>query len=267
MTEAQTKDDDGSTLLSIVQAIAISPAKATKIVNQYKKAGRKTNPKVTDEELERIVSNKIINTYSTYASLSGGITALPGIIPGVGTIMAAVGGGTADLTACMKIQIDMTMLLATNFGWDLTDHDAMFMTMLIAVSGGLEKLGVQTGAPVASKAGVKMLQMYLQGAALIAVKEFFKKFGITFTRKALEKSIPFGVGVVAGSGLNYALTDYVGNQAVKCFTIERKMRQEPDEEDEDTTASDEPQTTEVITPSDNGPQADAAHDTHEAVTS
>lgn len=230
MEDTQTKDER-SLLLSAVQAVAISPEKAAKIVAQYRKAARKTNREASDAEIEELVSKKIVNKYSSYASLSGGIAALPGIIPGVGTVAAMVGGGMADTTACMKIQIDMTMLLATNFGWDLNEHDAMYMTILIAVIGSLEKMGVGVGAPVASKAGVKMLQQYLKGATLIAVKEFFKRFGITFTRKALEKSIPYGVGVAAGSGLNYALTQYVGFEAVKCFTIERQMREHPEPSD------------------------------------
>lgn len=220
--------DQGSLLLTAVQAVAISPEKAKKIVGQYQKSARKTNPKASETEIEEIISHKIVDKYSKYASLSGGVAALPGIIPGVGTVAAMVGGGMADTTACMKIQIDMTMLLATNFGYDLNDHDAMYMTTLIAVSGGLEKMGVGIGVPVASKAGVKMLKQYLKGATLTIVKELFKRFGLTFTRKALEKSIPFGVGVVAGSSLNYALTQYVGHQAIKCFTIERQMEEEDD---------------------------------------
>ncbi|KXV77389.1 EcsC family protein [Acetobacter cerevisiae] len=219
--------NDGSLILTAVQAIAISPEKAKKWVTQYKKAAQKSHPDYDETQIEKIVSEKIISKYSSYSSLSGGLTAIPGAIPGVGTLISAIGGGTADLTACMKIQIDMTMLLATNYGWDLTDHDALHMTMLIALSGGLEKLGVQTGAPVASKAGVKMLQQYLKGAVLVTVKEFFKKFGIAFSRKALEKSIPFGVGIAAGSGLNYILTQYIGKEAVKAFTIEREMRSLP----------------------------------------
>jgi len=220
--------DQGSLLLTAVQAVAISPEKAKKIVGQYQKSARKTNPKASETEIEEIISHKIADKYSRYASLSGGVAALPGIIPGVGTVAAMVGGGMADTTACMKIQIDMTMLLATNFGYDLNDHDAMYMTTFIAVSGGLEKMGVGIGVPVASKAGVKMLKQYLKGATLTIVKELFKCFGFTFTRKALEKSIPFGVGVVAGSSLNYALTQYVGHQAIKCFTIERQMEEEDD---------------------------------------
>jgi hypothetical protein len=51
-----------------------------------------------------------------------------------------------------------------------------------------------------------MLQQYLKGAALQTVKAFFAKLGVLFTRKALEKAVPFGVGVVLGASGDYALT-------------------------------------------------------------
>jgi hypothetical protein len=67
----------------------------------------------------------------------------------------------------------------------------------------------------------KRLREYLKGPTLVVVKELFKKVGITFTRKALEKAIPFGVGVVIGSGANYGLVRYVGAQARDWFVIDR----------------------------------------------
>ena len=38
--------------------------------------------------------------------------------------------------------------------------------------------------------------------------------GVTFTRKALEKSIPFGIGVIIGASANKGLTIYVGSKAI-----------------------------------------------------
>ncbi|WP_204304959.1 hypothetical protein, partial [Stenotrophomonas maltophilia] len=61
------------------------------------------------------------------------------------------------------------------------------------------------------------------------LKELFKKIGITFTRKALEKAIPFGIGVVIGSGANYALTKYVGNTARSWFEADAALGNKPNE--------------------------------------
>ena len=71
-----------------------------------------------------------------------------------------------------------------------------------------------------------MVQTYLKGAALTTIKEIFKKIGTTFTRKALEKMIPFGIGVVVSSSANYFLTKYVGKQAIKWFNEDLKLREE-----------------------------------------
>ncbi|MFC0386812.1 hypothetical protein [Muricoccus vinaceus] len=222
------KEYDGGLLLKTLQTVAISPQNAMKAVAKYKKAAQKVNPQLSGAEIEKIVARKIIHRYARYASMSGGVTALPGVMPGVGTLVGMLGGGATDLTICMKLQVDMTMMLAANYGWDLDDQDALHMTLLIAVMGGLEKLGVGGGAPLASKAGVKMLNMYLKGAALQTVKQFLKKFGVNFTRKAAEKAIPGGVGVALSAGMNYGMTKYVGHQAVRCFTIERVLRSNPD---------------------------------------
>ena len=78
----------------------------------------------------------------------------------------------------------------------------------------------KTGAKATStKAFIKMMQQYLKGPALQAVKEVFKKLGVTFTRKAAEKAIPFGVGVVISFTANKGLTWYVGSKAKAFFKI------------------------------------------------
>jgi hypothetical protein len=113
------------------------------------------------------------------------------------------------------------MCLAETFGHDVEGADARYLSFIIAAGGALEKAGVEAGAKLGSKAGVTMVRQYLRGAALQAVKELFKKLGIVFTRKALEKAIPFGVGVVLGASGDYALTRYIGAQAKKWFILDR----------------------------------------------
>lgn len=66
----------------------------------------------------------------------------------------------------------------------------------------------------AKKAAERAVAMYLKGVTLQVIKEMFKKFGIIFTQKAAQKAIPFGVGVIIGAGVNYALTKWVGSFAL-----------------------------------------------------
>ncbi|MCP4971363.1 MAG: hypothetical protein GY932_12325, partial [Arcobacter sp.] len=69
------------------------------------------------------------------------------------------------------------------------------------------------------KAFIRIVKENLKGPTLQAVKEIFKKLGITFTRKALEKAIPFGIGVIIGFSANKGLTWYVGTK-VRDFFME-----------------------------------------------
>jgi hypothetical protein len=97
---------------------------------------------------------------------------------------------------------------------------------ILAVSNNKEVITLEIksdkegGKTVGSKAFVKLVQQHLKGATLQAVKEIFKKLGITFTRKALEKAIPFGVGVVIGFSANKGITWYVGTKARDFFTAD-----------------------------------------------
>jgi uncharacterized protein (DUF697 family) len=117
----------------------------------------------------------------------------------------------------MKLQVDMCMCLAETYGYDLESEDSRHLSFLLAGGGTLEKLDASVGVKIASQAGVHMLRQYLQGATLLATKQIFKKVGVSLTKKAMAKALPFGVGVAIGSSANYALTRYVGHQAKTWF--------------------------------------------------
>ena len=218
-----TPDDDGR-LLKAVQAVAISPSDAKAMVAKYYQQARNSSGEQGEEAVRDAVVEKIIQRYARLAAGVGGTTALTGIIPGIGTAVAMLGGAATDAAACMKLQVDMCMCLAEAYGWDLDSEDAQHLAFLIAAGGTLEKAGAGAAVNVASKAGVKMLRQYLRGAVLVTIKELFKKVGVTFTRKALEKALPFGIGVAVGSSANYALTLYVGRTASTWFKLDLEER-------------------------------------------
>jgi len=225
--DSDPEADRGSRMLQAIQTIAISPRDASSLVGKYEAAARKSRPHASDAELRRIVGKKIVDRYAKLAAASGGVTALAGVVPGIGTVAAMVGGGLADATVSMKFQVDMTMCLARAYGWNLDDEDAKHLSMLIAACGALEKFGGDAATSVASKAGVTMIRQYLKGSALTVVKELFKRVGITFTRKALEKAIPFGVGVAVSATVNYGLTRFVGAAALDWFVLDHEEGNRP----------------------------------------
>ena len=227
MTETNSPNDntpqtqnDGSRLLQMVNAVSIKPEDAAAVAKQLKARMKKRHKHASDAVISAHVADAMVKRYSLLASIVGGSSGLVGIVPGLGTILAATAGASTDAVVCMKLQVDMCMCMCAAYGYDITSTDAQHLSLLIAAGGTLEKAGASAGTKIATQAGVKMMRQYLKGATLQAVKEFFKKIGITFTRKAAEKAIPFGVGTVIGAVANYALTHYVGKQAKKWFILD-----------------------------------------------
>jgi hypothetical protein len=140
-------------------------------------------------------------------------TALTGVVPGLGQLIAAFGGATADSALCMKFQIEMTMALASLYDHDIEMDEERMLCFIIAGLGFISKAAKEGAKELGTKAFIKLVRKHLAGSTLAAVKAIFRKAGVTFTRKAVEKSIPFGVGVVIGFSANKGITWYVGDKA------------------------------------------------------
>jgi hypothetical protein len=222
----------GSRILRAINAVAISPRDAKALVNSLEKKAAINLPGKSGRDHQDQVAKAIVRRYSRMSGIAGGAAALPSTIPGLGTALAMIGGGAIDTGLSIKFQVDMCMCLAECYGHDLTSEDARHLSILIALSGA-EKTGGATAVKVGTKAGVALLRRYLRGAALQTIKQMFAAIGLRFTRKALEKAAPFGIGVAAGAGINYGLTRYVGSQAIAWFRIDRDdLKGDPREEPE-----------------------------------
>lgn len=216
----EEKGNDKPKLLKAIELILADPIEIKKEtecrLDGYRK---KWNGKKIDDEIADMVAKKIISNYSYLTAFIGGATAVTSIVPGLGTVLAVSGGATADAALSMKYQIEMTMAIAVVYGHDISIEEEKRVCMVVAGLGTINQASKEGTKAVSSKAFVKMTQQYLKGATLQTVKEIFKKVGVTFTRKAVEKSIPFGVGVVIGATANKGLTYYVGKRAMSFYKV------------------------------------------------
>ncbi|MBF0319052.1 MAG: hypothetical protein HQL01_04525 [Nitrospirae bacterium] len=240
-------------LFKTVKSAVIKPAAVKKIVKRYWDKHNCYGIPDSGLKAQIGIAEKIVGKYSNLAALIGSVTALPSITPGIGTIVAVTAGMAVDVVTAMKFQVDMCLCLCEVFGFDVSEEKTINLAFLLAAAGTLEKAGVSLesaceskatmkllksniqgaavqiaganiGVKVASDLGVSMIQHYLQGAALHVIKDLFSRIGTHFTRKAVEKSLPYGFGIVIGGSLNYALTKYVGVQAKNWFIVEHAAR-------------------------------------------
>lgn len=222
------KDSD-PWLLQAIRLILFSPEDAMAIADGYIDQSKQRFPGDSEWDHRSRAAGKIVGRYSSQAMMIGAATGLTGVIPGLGTVIRVFGGAVADSVVCMKLQVEMCMCLAAAFKYDITSKDGKDLVFLIAATGCAQRFGVEEGSKIGSKAGVNMLRQYLKGGALQAIKQVFRKVGITFTRKAMEKAIPFGIGAVVGGVANYGLTRYVGRQAKVWFIIDRTLNRDIDD--------------------------------------
>lgn len=207
-------------LLKAVELVLADPAEiranALSLRRRFAEEHRRdeTDPWIRQKAAEKIVANR-----STKTAFVGAASGLTGVIPGLGTVLATVGGASADAALTMKYQIEMVMEIATVYDHDVRVDEEKTICMIVAGLGATNQFLKEGGKAVAGKAFVTLVQQTLRGALLQAVKVIFKQLGITFTRKALEKAIPFGVGMVIGGFANKALTTYVGNRAIETYQV------------------------------------------------
>lgn len=211
-------------LLDVMKAISISAEDAKALVDSYRRQFKECQTDKAAAACRDSIAKAIVKRYAKLAAIAGGASALPGIIPGLGTAIAMMGGGSADLTICLKLQVDMCMCLAECYDHDLASEDAKHLSILLAVFGAAETMGEAAAIKLGSRAGVAVLRRHLRGGTLLAIKRGISLVGVKFTRKALEKGMPFGVGVAAGASLNYGVTRYVGRQALTWFRFDEEER-------------------------------------------
>jgi hypothetical protein len=224
-TAAAAGDGDPSpkkewTLLNAVEFVLAKPEDIKRqtdaILNKYRKRYRSERD---EEDVKEMVANKVIKNYSYMTAFSGGVTALAGVIPGLGTLASVTGGAAADIALCMKFQVEMVMALAHVYEHDILAEEERRLCFIIAGLGAINQATQKGAKEVGSKAFTKMVQQYLKGSSLAAVKEIFKRVGVTFTRKGLEKAVPFGVGAVIGFTVNKTLTWFIGIRARDYFQV------------------------------------------------
>ena len=206
-----------------VRKIARNPRDSRKLALRRLHEARAKNPNSSDMEAKVKAAKTIVRGHALRSGVSGGVTGMAGVIPGPGTAVAITGGAAADIVLYMKVNVDMCSALVYVFNPDMSEDEAFRLAMTLAAYGALERKGAnflgQRGAKLASDAGVRILRQQLKGSALVVAKQAFKRVGIVFTRKAVEKAIPFGVGAAIGSTVNAGMTTYVGHQARKWLEL------------------------------------------------
>lgn len=169
---------------------------------------QKQYPNYTNDQLADKFCNSIVNKYTS----TGVATALPSVIPGLGTaaqIATEVGTIGADLALMLRFMASICYGTAKIYGKEnINEFDGEFITVLGLWCGAIlpARMAVQK---LATKAAFITFNKNISSKILqkINVKvgfTLFTKYGTKRGGVALGRLIPFGVGAAIGGSFNYA---------------------------------------------------------------
>jgi uncharacterized protein (DUF697 family) len=224
VTTAKSMDSDanGQRLLSAVERLVDDSDTLIAQVEAYKSAARLT---VGGGELSparrNAIGGQLIDLYSTRSAISGGATALPGLLPGVGSAIALVGGALVDVALTLKYEVEMVLSLTYLHGHDIRDERERWLAYVIA---GVRVYEAESGRNYL----VDLVDAELDALPRYASRELFKLAGVIFGRlllrsatKGLVKTLPL-IGVVLGASTNKSLTTTGGCGCVDA--LERRAK-------------------------------------------
>src|SRR4051812_5838185 len=112
-------DAQGRRLLTAVERIVARSASVRATVDGIQAKVRSTREDLKGQALRDAVAESVVAHYGTRAAIAGGASALPGLIPGPGSLVAALGGTFAELTLLLKWEVEMALALSHLYGFDI----------------------------------------------------------------------------------------------------------------------------------------------------
>lgn len=218
----QPKLFSGDFLSELISRLAPDPAKVGEWIAEIKRE----NPGLSAGELADYVGDMVVWSYTK----QGAALALPGSIPGLGTIVQVtteIGATSVDLALLMRNQLYLVFVLGHCYG--IRGREVLIQDALISI-------GLWSKTLVMSKSGaIRMGTKVIEGSfkkrfPAKILQAINKKVGTTVLTKygtkrggvALGKLIPFGVGVLVGGGFNYLVMKNFKNNTVQYFSLKVK---------------------------------------------
>lgn len=193
-------------LLHAVERMVAEPEAIIRVVDTY----RGESP-----GLDRL-SARVVSHYSNRSALVGGLSALPGLVPGIGTLAVSLGTTVAEMAVVLGLEVEMCLALACAHGFDIRDRRERALALVLAavyaseVESGrnvLLDIGGVSWTALVNYAPRELEKLALQIAGYILVEVAAAKLAT-----GLLRSLPL-VGIGVGAGLNKILTRRVGRRA------------------------------------------------------
>ncbi len=175
------------------------------IIKRVAKLRRKKS-KLSNEEIARI----LIKKKSRWCAAAGALTALPGAVPVLGTLVAIIAGTILDITAMGFFITEMILEVAAAYNRDLDKEGTSREAVWVLVSA--------VGAGAASKGLTGMTVRRLSGQAFNRlIEQALLALGIRASQRTILRIIPV-IGMFIAGGVNLYTCKKVGDFVIKYYS-------------------------------------------------
>lgn len=201
----------------VLRAIEKLLASDADIIANYEKCRVLALKEEIEDELSqhrryKLIARRIVRHYADNSALSGGVSGLPSLIPGIGSLVGFLGATVADVVLILKFEIEMTLCLCHLAGFDISNERDRRLAFSLACVSSYEVRS--SNSPVLDK-------LSLAGAAFwdYSLRQLSKymlsmigKLIILSSAKRFMRALPL-VGVFVGASVNKVMTTRTGNYA------------------------------------------------------
>lgn len=180
----------------------------------------KANPHRAPHELSQILIKKTRNKYASV----GAVTALPGVIPGLGTaaqIAVEAGAISADVVLMLRWMASVCYATGLIYGKDTEHEFEQEYTIVLGIWAEVilpEKAAIAKGEKLVITHFNRHITERIQNRMRQKIaRKLAAKYGAKRGGAVLGRLIPFGVGAIVGGIFNYTTMQKFGNAADSYF--------------------------------------------------
>lgn len=213
----------GKQLLSAVERLVSSNDTLRELVAECEARAKRKAPESskTRDTLRQLTAQELSRVYSNRAAVAGGVTAVPALIPGVGSLAAGVAGTFAELAYLLKTEVELCLSIAHVYEFDIDEPQERQLAFLLAAVSTYDASGRNFFVDVVRAEGVAIWNYGPRVLARMLIKAM-TVLALTYVWRGLLRMVPV-LGIVIGSSMNKVLTQRVGERASRDLRTRRDL--------------------------------------------
>jgi uncharacterized protein (DUF697 family) len=227
---SETDEAKGKQLLTAVERLVASSdtIREVVLVADARAKAHATEATKSKDTLRELTAKELIRTYSNRAAIAGGATAVPALIPGLGSLAAGIAGTFAELAYLLKCEVELCLSMAHLYGFDIDDPKERQLAFLLASVGTYDAGGKNFFADIVKAEGVAIWNYGPRTVGKYVLKAM-TALALAYVWRGFIKMVPI-LGIVIGTGVNKVLTQRVGERVMADLRTRRDLLEGPGEQ-------------------------------------